>query len=217
MGLVGDSHDDVFALGDGELILHFDGKAWAGQHVGPRATRPRQGDDILQALLDVEGNTFAFGPALVLVRQAGAWSAPPPSEGRKLRDLAGSGPSLQLPQKCAQAGWFWLDKKTGFFDCHDGRTFLYREGAITPKGKMPRDCATGFNGLTKGQGEVFASCGNGNVWKTDGDVWRRYATFRGEKVGSISVTDQCVFVAGTRAIWRHCGPQRPVTSPAGTP
>lgn len=172
--------------------------------MGPRATRPRQVDDILQSLLEVEGDAVAFGPALILIRQRSAWTAPPEPARQKLRDLVSSGPPFQLPPKCARAGWFWLDKKTGFFDCHDGRSFLVRDGAITPKGKLPRDCSTGFNHLTTGQGEVFASCGRGNVWKTEGTVWRRYAAFKGDTVGSISVTDRCVFVAGTRAVWRNC-------------
>lgn len=206
MGLAGDSHEDVFALGDGELVLHFDGKAWTEEHVGPRATRPRQVDDILQSLLEVEGTSVAFGPALVLIRQRRAWSPPPAPERRRLHALASAGPPLGLPAKCAQAGWFWLGKATGFFDCHDGRAFLLREGTIIPKGMIPRECGTGFHDLTTGQGEVFASCGDGNVWRTEGTVWRRYATFRGQRVGSISATEKCVFVAGSRAVWRNCKP-----------
>ncbi|MDB4982890.1 MAG: hypothetical protein JWM82_3642, partial [Myxococcales bacterium] len=89
-------------------------------------------------------------------------------------------------------------------DCHDGRSFIFDAGKVTPKGKLPVECRRAFNAVTFGQGELYASCGPGKIWKTNGENWGLHANFKGAKVGAISVTERCVFVAGTRAVWRSC-------------
>lgn len=91
------------------------------------------------------------------------------------------------------------------FDCRDGRSFLYDNGKLFSKGKLPRDCTKAFDGVAYGQGEVFAACGAGKVWKTTGDFWALFATFKGEKqIATLAVTDECVFVGGRQTVWRTC-------------
>jgi hypothetical protein len=209
LGMVGEAPDDVFALGDDELIMHFDGKGWVEEHVGLKPKKPGRGADILHAAFHSESKLVAFGPTLLLVRKADrTWEPPPATESKKLLDLADSGPELKLPAKCDAAGWFWLGKSKAMFDCHDGRSFVFDAGKVTFKGLLPRECRRAFNSVTSGQGELFASCGPGKLWKTDGERWRPYASFMGVKeLVSISVTEKCVFVASNRVVWRSCGPK----------
>jgi hypothetical protein len=125
-------------------------------------------------------------------------------EQKRLLELGHLGPQFALPAKCDKAGWWWLGKNRGFFYCHDGRSFLFDGGQVTPKGQIPGPCTRAFDSLTFGQGELFASCGPGKVWKTEGDRWRSFATLKKVELPSLSVTESCVFVASTRAIWRTC-------------
>ena len=59
--------------------------------------------------------------------------------------------------------------------------------------------------VAQGQSEVFATCGPGTVWKTDGDRSRLSATFKGEQeLPSLSITPECIFVGGRQKLWRSC-------------
>ena len=209
LGLFVDGHD-VFALGDNELILRFNGKTWIEEHVGPKPKRKGRGADLLTfgyRLDDANGsNLVVMGPWLVLVRERdNTWRLPGESERQRLEDIGQAGPRLPLPGGCAQAGWFWLGHKKGFLACHDGRSFIVDDQKVTPKGKLPRACTRAFNAVATGQNEVFANCGPGKVWKTDADGWHLFATFKGEKeLPSLSVTADCVFVGGRQKLWRSC-------------
>jgi hypothetical protein len=213
LGLFADAKTgDLFALGNDELVLRFDSKDWVQEHVGPKPKRKGRGADIVYSGLraDVAGasRVLAWGPWLVLVRQPdGTWVLPPEPDRQNLSDLGQGGPSFDLPPGCAKAGWFSVGGGRGLFDCHDGRSFLYDNGKVFPKGKLPRDCTKAFDGVAYGQGEVFAACGAGKLWKTTGDVWRLFATFKGEKeIAALAVTDECVFVGGRQTVWRTCTP-----------
>ena len=205
LGLFGTKSDDVFAFGDDELVMRWDGTRWMGEHVGPKPKRKGRGSDILYSGFYDDSRVVAFGVSLVLIRRAdGTWDLPPASTSKRLLDLAQLGPPVSLPGKCDVAGWFWLGKNRGMFDCHDGRSFIYEAGKVISKGRLPPECRIAFNAVTFGQGELYASCGSGKVWTTDREHWALFATFKGAKVGSISVTDRCVFVAGKRTVWRSC-------------
>ncbi len=206
LGLLGAAPDSVFALGDDELVMRWDGKRWLEEHVGPKPKRSGRGADLVYSgFYEDTGRPVAFGVSLVLIRRAdGTWELPPVPTAKRLLDLGQLGPSVSLPEKCDKAGWFWLGKDRGMFDCHDGRSFIFDAGKVTPKGKLPVECRRAFNAVTFGQGELYASCGPGKIWKTNGENWGLHANFKGAKVGAISVTERCVFVAGTRAVWRSC-------------
>lgn len=205
LGLFGVSPESVFAFGDDELVMRWDGKKWIEEHVGPKPKRPGRGADILYSGFYEDTQPVAFGVSLLLVRRTdGNWFLPPEPKSKKLFERGQLGPSFSLPDKCAKAGWFWLGKDKGMFHCHDGRSFVFDAGKIVSKGKLPAECRRSFNAVTFGQGELYASCGPDKVWKTAGDSWNLYATFKDAKGVDISVKDRCVFVAGARAVWRSC-------------
>jgi hypothetical protein len=215
LGLLGQAPNSVFAFGDDELVMRFDGKKWTQEHVGSKPKRPGRGADLLYFGFHADAQLAAAGVSLLLVRRAdGTWVEPPEPERKRLLDLGQQGPPAPLPMKCDKAGWIWLGKGKGFFRCHDRRSFTVEDGKLTPQGKVPIDCTRGFNALAFGQGELFASCGPGKVWKTHGETWKLFASFKGAKIGALSVTESCVFVGGTRAIWRSCQPTPPIKSAA---
>jgi len=206
LGLAGQTASDVLALGDDELIMHFGGTRWSEEHVGPTARRPGRGTDILHSVLIDGARTIAFGPTLVLTRTGDhAWQEPPPAERKRLMDLADSGPSHRAPPKCNEVGWFWVGERKALIACQDGRSFMFESGTLTPKGALPSDCRRSFQRVAAGQGQLFASCGPGTLWKTEQDRWTALATFPATKeLVSISITDSCIFVASKRTIWRSC-------------
>jgi hypothetical protein len=212
LGLFGQAADSVYALGVDELVLHFDGKRWSEEHRGPQPKRPGRGGDLLHSAFFSDAaagpSLVAFGPSLTLVRQPnGSWIAPPAKEMKRISLLSQVGPTLPLPARCDEAGWHWLGKDSGWFFCHDGRTFTFSEGAVAPKGKLPRACRKSLDSVVTGNGEIYATCAAATVWKTEGQTWRLLATMKGEKeLPSISVTAACVFVSGRRTIWRSCRP-----------
>jgi len=209
LGLFGEAPNSVYALGADELIMHFDGHRWIEEHKGPTPKRPGRGADLLHsAFYSAAAGTsmVAFGPSLALERQSnGTWVAPPKDEMKKLSLLSQVGPTVPLPPGCDEAGWHWLGKDSGWFFCHDGRAFMFEGGATAPKGKLPRACTKTLDSSTYRDGDIYATCGAATVWKTEGQTWRLLATLKGEKeLPSISVTGDCVFVAGRRTIWRSC-------------
>jgi len=42
------------------------------------------------------------------------------------------------------------------FNCRDGRSFIFDDGKVTPKGELPRDCMRALTDVTWGQGELDA-------------------------------------------------------------
>jgi hypothetical protein len=214
-GLFVASRGDVYALGDGELVVHHDGKKWITEHVGAPPPRPRRrgtgAPDMLRAGY-FDGETLvAVGPSLVMVRQAaGSWVYPPAAERQKLWDAGGSGPQISKPPKCYLAGWHWLGKDRGFFYCHDRRAFVWEAGALTPKGKMPRQCDDSLNAVVEDAGEIYAACNRATLWKTQGaEAWQpiQPPTEEGLKdIPSMAGAAGCLFVAGPRSVWRSCHP-----------
>ena len=89
--------------------------------------------------------------------------------------------------------------------CHDRRAFLLQAGTITPKGTIPQKCYRSFDSLTYANGDIYASCSGGTLWKTEGQAWRPIAppkTLR--EIPAISFADGCLFVASGRSVWRRC-------------
>ncbi len=210
LGLFGEAPDSVYALGAHELILHYDGRRWIEEHRGPTPKRTGRGADLLYSAFyrsSAAGTSLvAFGPSLALVRQPdGNWVAPPANEMKQLSLSSQVGPGTSLPPGCDQEGWHWVGKKSGWFFCHDGRSFLFDHGTTTPKGKLPTACTKTLDSLARADGEIYTTCASATIWKTDGQNWLKLATLKGEQeLPSISVTSDCVFVAGRRTIWRGC-------------
>jgi hypothetical protein len=210
LGLFYDGPNSVFALGTDELVLHYDGKSWTQEHLGPAPKRPGRGADLLHSAFYVDASSdaplAAFGPWLVLVRQTnGAWTLPPEPERERLSNRGELGPEIKRPPKCDAAGWDWIGKDNGVFFCHDRRAFLFEAGTITPKGTIPRQCYRSFDSLTYANGDIYASCSEGTLWKTEGQLWRSIAPpKRLKEIPAVSVADGCVFVASGRSVWRSC-------------
>jgi hypothetical protein len=212
LGLFFQSSDSVFAVGQDELILHFDGKKWIEEHVGPTPKRKGHGADLLgSAYFEsaiVGAPIVAFGPWLVLVRQPSRnWTLPSETERYKLSLRGDVGPAdLALPAKCEKAGWFWLGPSKGWLDCHDRRAFIVDGGVATAKGKIPRQCERTVSSVFLASGEIYASCSSATLWKTEDQKWRQIAAPKGLKeIPSISVAADCLFVASDRTVWRRCG------------
>ena len=133
------------------------------------------------------------------------WNKPAQPDREKLVQLGQLGPPVKLPAGCYRAGWFWLGKKKGFTDCHDGRSFVVDErDVVTEKGKLPKECMRAIDALTSDGVDLYASCG-GKVFRTSAAGWRLYSVVRGEKeLTSVSFADGCVFVTGRRSVYRSC-------------
>lgn len=138
----------------------------------------------------------------------GSWVYPPKAERQSLWDAAGSGAQASKPQNCHLAGWHWLGKDRGFFYCHDRRAFLWDAGVLTPKGKIPRQCADSLNAVVEETGEVYAACNGATVWKTESpQMWQsiQVPTEKGLKeIAFMAGADGCLFVAGPHSVWRSC-------------
>lgn len=215
LGFFVESASSVYAMGEGELIWHFDGKKWSEEHVGflpPRNQRRPFSEHMLSQMDHTDGpngRPVAFGLVLVLMKQPnGTWAAPPESEAERLREMGGTGPKLtDGPSNCGGRSWHWFGQHRAFFSCDDRRAFLVDEGRVTPKGKFPRQCGSTVGALTYATGEVYATCDTA-LWKTDGETWRRIEAPnpRWREFSSVVFADHCVFVAGGRSVWRSCNP-----------
>jgi len=214
-GLFVASRDSVYAFGDGELVLHHDGRQWTAEHVGPPPPRPRPrgtgAPDMLQAGYFSGATLVAVGPSLVMAKQPdGSWSTPPKAERQKLWDAAGSGPPISKPPKCNLAGWHWLGKDRGLFSCHDGRAFVWDAGALTPKGKLPGPCADSLNATVEDAGELYLACNAATLWRTEpGEAWQSVQPPKEKGLKEIAFmagAGGCLFVAGPRSVWRSCRP-----------
>lgn len=218
LGLFADGPTSVYALGQGELIWHFDGKHWTEEHIGPLPPegrdRGRRGADLLHFAYykDTSPNVplVALGPSLVLVRQPdGTWTKPADEPSRQsLWKLGQLGPQLSpRPAKCDALAWRWLRKGVAMFFCDDRRAFIYEAGILTAKGKMPRQCGPAIISIEYVGGEIYASCDAATLWKTDGKTWRQIPAPKQkglDEIPAIAVADGCLFVAGDRAVWRSC-------------
>ncbi|HVY39674.1 MAG TPA: hypothetical protein VHM31_17165 [Polyangia bacterium] len=210
-GLFGESAKSVFALGYDQLVLHFDGRAWAEEHDVPTPKRrPRDYDNLVHSAFyapgDPHGTLMAFGPHAVLQRRPdGTWRAPAEPERERLSALAEHGPA-DNPAGCRRERWFWLGKDLAWFVCQDGRTFIFDRGQATPKGRMPRSCSTPTR-AAYATGEIYVACSERGVWRTNDQTWRRLPRFEGDaRAFDISVAGGCVFVTARRAVWRRCEP-----------
>jgi hypothetical protein len=142
LGLLGRSPSSVFAFGAGELVLHFDGKTWKEEHIGPVPPKPRRRGERVKDVLyfayrsDPSAPLVAVGPWLVLVRQPDAtWTQPGEKKRYRLSLVGQTGPDkIARPLKCDPGPWYWLGQDLAWFACQDGRSFLYEAGTVTPKG-----------------------------------------------------------------------------------
>lgn len=212
LGFFVEAPSSVFALGEGELIWHFDGKTWREEHVGPlppRSQRRPFSEHMLYRMYESrpERQLVAFGLVLVLEKRPnGTWTAPPESEGEALRELGAIGPKLPAgPSNCGGRAWHWFGHDRAFFNCDDRRAFIVEEGRVTPKGRLPRPCGGTAGALAYAAGEVYATCGT-TLWKTEGEAWRRLGApkSRSREWFSVAFADHCVFVADDRTVWRSC-------------
>lgn len=216
LGLSMESPESVYALGEGELIWHFDGKTWTEEHASPlpskQSRRTFAAHMLYQAYVRPAPPNLplvAFGLSLVLVKQPdGTWTSPPSSKKQNLLELGQLGPATSRPPKCDAAGWVWLGKNRGALYCHDRRIFTFKGERPTSKGQLPRECFEGLHALVEAQGELFASCQGLTLWRTQGQTWLRLDApdEKGLKeIPAISVSAGCVFAAGRNAVWRRCG------------
>lgn len=214
-GLFVASPTSVYAFGDGELVVHYDGKKWTEEHIGEPPPRPRRrgtgAPDMLQGGYFSDSTLVAFGPSLVMVKQQdGSWAYPPKTQRKKLWDAGGSGPQISRPSKCYLAGWHWLGKNRGFFYCHDRRAFVWDAGTLTPKGSIPRKCYDSLNATVEERGEFYVACNSATLWKTQGsEAWQTVEPPKEKGLKEIAFmagADGCLFVvAGPRSVWRSCG------------
>jgi hypothetical protein len=214
LGLFPESPRSLYALGEGELIWHFDGASWTEEHIAPLPPRGRRpfAEHMLYLAhheASMPGNPLvAIGLTLALVKRTdGAWALPPRAEQDKLRDIGLLGPAFAAPARCDRAGWRWLGTNRGAFYCHDRRMFIWDAGAISPKGAMPGLCFDALDALIEVNGALYASCRYASLWTTEGEVWRRLATPKQKglkEISSLSYADGCLFAAGDRKAWRHC-------------
>lgn len=213
LGFFVESSSSVYAVGEGELIWHFDGKKWSDEHVGPLPPRNQRrpfSEHMLYRMRhsdDPNGKPVAFGLVLVLMKQPdGTWAAPPQGDKDKLLEIGAIGPKLpDGPSKCGGRAWHWLGQDQAFFSCDDRRAFLVEEGRVTPKGTLPRQCGSTVGALAYATGEVYVTCGT-TLWKTDGEAWRRIEAPNpgSRELSSVALADHCVFVSGGRTVWRSC-------------
>jgi|GEM_PF-2401046 len=215
LGFFQDRPGSLYALGEGELIWHFDGKTWDEQHVAPRpgpGRGPFAAHMLYVGYVDPAAATprlVAVGLELALVRQDdGSWASPAPAERQPLDDRGLLGPSFGPPAGCARAAWRWLAPRRGAFTCHDGRLFIWDAGAVVARGNLPRSCGAAPDTLVENEGVLYASCAYATLWKTEGERWRRIVP-PPEKgltaIPSLSFAQGCLFVTSKHTLWRACG------------
>lgn len=211
-GLVDANPDGILALGAGELVLRFNGRAWVEEHSGVAVPpRTKSADSLLYSALQtcVDPTVIAFGPKLVLERQRdSSWRRVAGPERERLWALVRGWSSsfVTRPSRCDAGSWFWLGKGVAWSTCQDGRTFVFDCGKMSSRASKPAKCPT-LSTAALSNGRVFASCANGTLWEVTSDAWRALPPPKGAgtDLGSISVTDDCIFLAGARTVWRRCG------------
>jgi hypothetical protein len=210
LGMLIDSPTSVYAFGDRELVLHFDGSTWTEEHRTSPSKKPLRGEDeLIGAYLDPKdpSSLVAFGADAVLKRQPDAtWIGVPEAERSKLLSVGAAGPAdIERPQGCALNSWFWLGRSLAWSTCRDHRTFVFEAGKVALKGVLPNGCKT-LTSAASAFGEVYTICANHTLWRTSAQAWRPLSApkDKDKDYGSISVTDHCVFLAGRRTVWRSC-------------
>jgi hypothetical protein len=202
----------VFALGERELILHFDGVAWEQEHIGePLGDNGRGRRDVLHAGFyppgSAEGGLVALGADVVLERGArGDWTTPAgPRRAQLIRASLGPDP-LPAPG-CSGGPWFWFDRSDAWFSCDDGRTFLFHAGQTRSTGRRPASCRT-VGGAARSGDAVYAVCAENTLWKIEGRVWRRLSPppTPDHEFVALSFAGGCLFLSNRRSVWRWCGP-----------
>jgi hypothetical protein len=211
-GLYVASPTSVYALGDGEMVLHFDGKTWTEEHVGAPPPRPRRrgtgAPDMLVSAYLSDSTLVAVGPSLALLKQRdGSWTQPAKADRQKLWEAGGLGPKVAWPSGCARAGWLWLGKNRGFFFCHDRRAFVWEAGKLTAKGSIPRKCYDSLNSMAEERGEFYVACSSATMWRSQGETWQAVAEPKEKGLKEIefmAAADGCLFATGPRSVWRAC-------------
>ena len=92
LGLFYDGPNSVFALGTDELILHYDGKSWTQEHLGPAPKRPGRGADLLHS-------AFYMGASSDAPRRL--W----PMAGPRSADERGVDPSARTRERKTLQPW----------------------------------------------------------------------------------------------------------------
>jgi len=208
LGLSDQGAAGVFAVGSDELVLRFDGKAWLKEHVGPKPKRRGHGAHLLDSMfVDAKPDAplVAHGPSLVLARRPDAtWAPVREADGKKLLLLAELGPASARPPKCTLRAWMWRGRGLAWFACHDGRSFLYSDGAVAPKGTLAKECKASISAVGNGGSDVYVGCA-GKLWKTGEEGWRPIEVPKDEReVRAISVAKGCMYLAGRYTVWRNC-------------
>jgi hypothetical protein len=199
----------LLALGRDQLILQFDGKKWVQEHYLPKRPQGRRDEDALHRLSTLVG-IAAYGPSLVLVRERtnSTWTAPPERDRERLLNIFQPGPETRPLPGCTVAHSTTFDAFRDWFTCQDGRSFLSTRppegvgGQMTATGEAPRVCRDGLLDLRARGEELYALCKNGTLWNPASPRWRRVPA--PPDLRSISVTQDCIFAASTRAVWRSC-------------
>ena len=209
-GLAALSAEEIFALGAGELVLHFDGKAWVQEHAGSAVpAKTKAPNSLLYSALQTcaDPNVVAYGPKVILERQQdSSWQGVSGADRERFWDLVRGWASVPRPSRCDAGSWFWLGKGLAWSTCQDGRTFMFDCGKPSPRASKPAKCPT-LSAAAFANGRVYASCGNGTLWEVTSGSWRPLSTPKGagQDLGSMSVAEDCIFVAGARTVWRRCG------------
>jgi hypothetical protein len=211
-GFFADDVKNVFALGTGELVLHYRGTEWVQEHAAAGLPkRSSRANDLLYsaAYLPDEGRAtlVAFGPNLALRRnEDGTWTKPPEPVRSSLSSLAELGPS-EGPPGCRHDAWFWLGRNVGWLSCRDRRTFTYEHGQFTPHGKVPSACKF-VKRVAYAHENGYVVCAEHQLWKTVGQTWEALPVpaDKDRDYFSVSVADSCVFVTTKHAVWRRCEP-----------
>jgi hypothetical protein len=205
----GSDERSLFALGDDQLILRYDGSAWRHEHEARSKPEVRSRDkfaDVLHSVQRLQDGAslplFAFGPSALLIRQEnGTWSVPAGGEHDQLQRLATTGRLELVPQGCDSSEWLWIGRGKAWFLCADRRVFMMTNGGVASAGRAPAGCYGDVSASVVDGDDLYASCGGG-LWRERRGDWTRVPAPDG--VRSIAVGSKCLFVATRREVWRRC-------------
>ncbi len=165
-GLWGSGPEDVFAVGDAGLVLHWDGHCWTLEPSGTRLP--------LHAVCgNATGTVFTVGwMGVICERSAGVWrvvqGGVTDADGRRYRSCRTNQPLFAVWGN--DSGDVWAVGDHGRVVRHDGRQWQELETGV--EGHL-----RGVLGLADG---TLMACGrNGLVIRWDGDAWRQMRTGTG--------------------------------------
>jgi hypothetical protein len=207
VGLAGGRKAPLLAVGSDDLILRWSGVTWVQESLrvdAEKLSRSRRRALMLQGAVQLERDgIIAYGPWRVLARQTdGTWVAPEEAERYRLMTLAQFGPHAPRPKGCDRLQWRWLSDGAGWLSCRDRRSYLVDAGGTAiDRGRLPRSCADSVGSVSRRGEALFATCGEGEVWRSQGTRWERLPA---PKVVAVAVDDRCLYGVADRAVWRNC-------------